>query len=406
MKNIDTGVSKSRQENTKIIINYIRLNGPVSRTDIFANTPISKATVTRIVEELVKDDIVVEVGVENTEIGRKPVYLKINPKAYCCIGIDLKRRSIKVAAFDLDRNVLCKSKESLKYITTEQELLQAIQKVINSILETMHLNKDKIIGIGIGAPGIVDFKEGILVNFNKKHRLVNIKLKQFLENKFNIPVYIDNNPNTKVLGEYWHRNRSNYESIVYVVCNDGIGSGIIVDGHVLRGKNNSAGEIGHVKVIIDGKQCGCGKCGCLEAYCSTDEIEKEVIGELEKGNKSLVTDYIGQQFEKITYELISKCTGLGDEVCSRVIDKAQKILGISISNIINLINPDIIILAGEFFEYDRRSVENVKNYAMKEVLIDSVGDDIQFIHRKLEDEFNEIGAATLVYNTIFSNKAH
>ena len=140
MRNINTGVSRSRQENKKIIINYIRLNGPVSRTDIFANTPISKATVTRIVEELVKDDIVVEVGVENTEIGRKPVYLKINPKAYCCIGIDLKRRSIKAAAFDLDRSVLYKSKESLRNITTEQGLLEVVEKVINTILEKMYRN--------------------------------------------------------------------------------------------------------------------------------------------------------------------------------------------------------------------------------------------------------------------------
>lgn len=393
--------NKSIIGNRKILLNYIRVNEPVSRTDVYQNTPLSKPTVSRIVDDLVKSNILMEIGVDQTAVGRKPISLKVNPKAFYCIGLNITRKYVKGAILDIDRNIAARKEESIRYVKDEKELLEVVKKVIEKLISHSELSIHNIIGIGIGVPCIVDYETGSLVDFDLKKDLRVVQLKQYLEEAFSLPVYMDNNANTRVMGEYWYGYGKGHKNIIYAMCNDGIGSGIIAEGNILRGKNSVAGEIGHQKVEINGRSCTCGKKGCLEAYCSTDAVEATVKDELKKGTRSIITDYINEDFDSITFELISKCTSDMDTLCSDIIDKAEKILGLGIANIINILNPDIIIFSGEFFKYREGVLDRVKAYA-SELVIHSVGEDTIFIHREAEDILGEASAATLVYKDIFN----
>ncbi|GKX32260.1 transcriptional regulator [Vallitalea longa] len=395
--------NKNLSGNKMILLNYVRINELVSRTDICNNTLLSKPTVSRITDELVKNNLLIEVAdsyVTNANIGRKPILLKINPKAFYCVGIDIERTSIKGAVLDINRNIITRKEESIKYIKDDNEFMKDVKNVIEKLVIQSKINKQLILGIGISVPCTVDYNTGKLIDYSLNSIPKEIHLKKYLEDKLSIPVYIDNNANIRVLGEYWYGFGRGYKNIIYIMCNHGVGSGIIVEGNILRGKNSVAGEIGHQKIDKNGRTCTCGKKGCLEAYCGTEAICMNVKDELSKGMSSEIRDYICEDYRKITFELINKCASNKDNLCSNILDKAEQTLGIGIANLINILNPEIIICSGEFFKYREDVMERVKEHT-KEQLFNLMGDDTRFAYRKDEDILSGVSPAALVFKNTF-----
>jgi predicted NBD/HSP70 family sugar kinase len=394
------GTASLRQKNKIEIINYIRQYGPVSRTEIYERTNISKSTVTRVVENLVSCGIVEEVGLgENEYAGRKPIYLQLNFSYYCCIGMNISRNTIRASVIDLGKNILEQKKISIKDIKDEKTLLERISEIINSLIKKTQFSIDRVLGIGIGAPGIVNYDEGVLIDFNPKLGIKNIKLKEYLEEIFDLPIYVDNNPNTRVLGEYWYGYGVGYNNIAYIVCDEGIGAGIITDGNILRGKNNITGEFGHMIVDIDGQKCNCGRYGCVEAYCSTELIERAVNEGIKESSTSLLKDYIDANGEKLTFNLVCQFYDK-DEICKEVLDNVIRVLSIGLFNLMAILNSDIIILSGELFDHNDLIFEKVvlktKKYLFKST------EQIEFKKRKTKDYIYEVGAAALVYKDYFT----
>lgn len=396
--------NKSVDGNKMTLLNYVRVNEPVSRTDICNNTSLSKPTVSRITEELVKNDLLIEYNESvstNSSIGRKPVLLTINPKAFYSVGIDIERTSIKGSVVDINRNIIARKEQSIRYIKNENEFMDNVKNVIEKLILESKVNDDCILGIGISVPCTVNYNKGVLIDYDINSIPKEINLKKYLEDNLSIPVYIDNNANIRVLGEYWYGLGKGYENIIYIMCNHGVGSGIIVEGNILRGKNSVAGEIGHQKIEKNGRTCTCGKKGCLEAYCGTQSICMTVKDKLNKGERSLITDYIHEDDNKITFELINKCASNNDNLCKDVLKQAKQTLGMGISNLINILNPEIIICSGEFFKYRENVLMRVEKYT-KEQLFNLMGDDTVFAYRKHEDILTGVSAAALVFKNTFN----
>lgn len=398
-KNIK-GTSALRQKNRIQIIDYIRKNAPVTRIDIFNGTKISRPTITRIVKQLVEEKIVEESGIVETHAGRKPIYLKLRKSALCCLGMNIYRNSISASIIDLDKNILMSKKDSISNIQSEEEFLECVLRMIYKLIDESKIMINHVIGIGIGSSGVVDYDRGVLYNFNPYLNIRNIHLKDFLEEELSIPVFVDNNPNTRALGEYWYGYGKGYKNIAYIVCGEGIGSGIIADGNILRGKNNFTGEFGHMTVAVNGRQCNCGRKGCVEAYCSTEQIEKILSEDLMKVDESPIKDYCGHNGETISYSLICEFYEK-DKYCKRVIDQAIEILSIGLSNLMGILNPEIVVLSGELFENNfifHKVVAKIK----ENVFTSSIG-NIEFRKRQQLDYVYEIGAAALVYKAYFNN---
>ncbi|GMQ58513.1 ROK family protein [Vallitalea sediminicola] len=398
-KNIK-GTSALRQKNRIQIIDYIRQNAPVTRIDIFNGTKISRPTITRIVKQLVEEKIVEESGMVETHAGRKPIYLKLRKSALCCMGMNIYRNNIRASIIDLDKNILISKKISIKNVESENEFLEAVLGMIHSLIDESKISINHVIGVGIGSSGVVDYDKGILHNFNPHLNIRNISLKAFLEEKLNIPTFVDNNPNTRALGEYWYGYGRGYKDIAYIVCGEGIGSGIIVDGNILRGKNNITGEFGHMTVAVNGRKCNCGRYGCVETYCSTEGIEKILIERLTGVDKSPVKDFIKENSCKLNYSLICKFYS-EDKYCKEVLDQAINILSIGLSNLMGILNPEIIILSGELFDNDFM-FDQVIDKTKQEVFTNLIG-DIKFKKREQMDYVYEIGAGALVYKAYFKN---
>jgi predicted NBD/HSP70 family sugar kinase len=383
------------------VINCIRKNGPISRTDICSDTGISKPTITRIVEEFIRDELVKQIGAMSATSKRKPVGLSLNPERYYCIGINVTKNRIRAVLADFTMNIVTINRSDIKELNRADFLLDTIDNSIRDLIEKSGIEKTKILGVGIGIPGIVDHNEGIVNDFAVEHKLKNIKLKEFLESKYEFSVFIDNDANTQALGEQWYGYANGYENSIFVNCIEGIGSGIISDGQLLRGKNNVTGELGHMIIDPHGRLCGCGKYGCLGTYSSTEAIENTVKTFVKNGRFSILSDKL-QNIDDADYKMISQCAFDGDKLCMKCLRDAADMLSIGISNLTEILNPEIIILSGELFDVNLDFYELVVEYT-KEKLFSSFSHDVKFFKREINDTIYELGAAVMVYKNFFKD---
>ncbi|HBF37462.1 MAG TPA: hypothetical protein DDW50_09095, partial [Firmicutes bacterium] len=264
------------------------------------------------------------------------------------------------------------------------------------------LDRSKILGVGIGAPGIVDYNRGIILDFAIAHQLVDIHLKDYLWERTGWEIAIDNNANTRALGEYWYGFGAGCQNLIYVICSEGVGNGIIIDGKVLRGKNNFTTGLGHMIVNSDGRLCNCGRHGCIEAYSSTEALEKNTQEALKNGLKSLLLEKAGTQFEKVDYSLICHCAEAGDSLCLQMLEEAAYYLSIGLSNQIGSFNPELIVLSGTLFDASATFFERVKTLTLEKIFSPLAGGVI-IKKRQVRDNLYEVGAATLVFKSFFND---
>ncbi|MCM0649964.1 ROK family transcriptional regulator [Clostridium swellfunianum] len=393
------GNSQIREDHKTKVLNYIRINNAVSRTDIYKSTNISKPTVTRVIEQLLEEGLVIEGGTAagESDVGRRPVYVQINPSAYYCVGVNISKSAIQASIIDLSMNIIYKKTTSIKRINGVDDFKHIVLSCINEILgQVNNIDRSKILGIGIGVPGTVDYNKGTIMTFASKPDIVDVNLKDFIEEELKLQVFIDNNAKTRALGEYWYGYGIGYKNIIFVVCSEGIGSGIITDGNLLRGKNNVTGEFGQMIINVDGGF------NSVEACCALGSVESSVKALLKQGNQSVLIDLAKGDIESIDYKLICKGAAKGDLLCIEQLKHAASILSIGLVNTIQIVNPEIIILSGELFDESEYFYELVKEYT-RDRLLNILTQDTVFARRKVVDGLYEIGAATLIYKRFFQD---
>jgi predicted NBD/HSP70 family sugar kinase len=396
------GTSKIRVEHSSAILNQIRRFGPVSRTEIYEKTTISKATVGRVIEDLLKKGFIRETGSGVSQLGRKPVQIELAPEARYCIGVNISRNHLLVSLVNFTMEVVRKKTLKLKGVDSPEIFKQTVVRNIQELITESGVAPRKILGVGIGAPGIVDYNQGIIVDFATAHWLMDIRLKEYLQTETGWNITIDNNANTRALGEYWYGFGTGCQNLIYVICSEGVGSGIIVDGKVLRGKNNITAGLGHMTVNADGRLCGCGRHGCVEAYSSTEALEKMTREALKQGRKSRVLEQAGNDPEQVDYLLICRCAAEGDALCREKLEEAAAYLSIGLANQIGIFNPEMIILSGTLLDVSPAFFERVKTLTLAKIFSPLAGDVI-FKKRQVRDNLYEVGAATLIFKSFFKD---
>lgn len=385
--------SNTKEINKRKILNYIRKYESVTRTQIFESTGISRPTVTRVIEALLNEKVVEETGINSvSSIGRKQAYIKFNPDAFYFIGINISKYTIQIALVNFEMKIVETDIVSIKKVTTNEEFLKIVADTIEKLITSTNIDYKKLIGIGVGVPGIVDYCNGIIINFALDNKLTHLKIKEYLEDIFKVTVYIDNNANTRALCEYWYGYGAEYKNIIYVICSEGIGSGIIADSKILRGKNNITGELGHM--LVDSNH------GCIEECCSLEAIENAVKNAVIKGEKSIILEKTQNDISKINFKLISECVKENDPLCLKITNGIIDILGTGLSNLIIILNPEIVILAGALFD-DNKIIYNKLIDNIKSKLMFYTAQNIKFINREKDDNLYLVGAATLVYRILF-----
>ena len=300
------------------------------------------------------------------------------------IGIDLGGTNLRVALVSGEGEIIRKIKEP-----TSENILDAIFKAAGSFFS------DEIVGIGIGVAGLIDRKSGSVLVSPNLHILEEIDLVNEIRGRFGIPVFIENDANAAAFGEMWAGAGKGFSNFILFTLGTGVGGGIIYNRKLL----NISAEIGHMSIDADGEKCPCGNSGCLESYASVRAILSKAFSVLEKDRESLLRESCGGNFYKLTTEDIYKAALNGDSLARELLRNAGRYLGIGIANIINMMSPEAIILAGGLIGawniYIQEAIKEASRRALKQLF-----DRVEIIPSSLRDDAGIIGAAGLVFQEV------
>lgn len=336
-------------EEARNIFGLVQKQGPLTKNRLVQITGMKLTTLNRIMEPLEASGFLVENGTEESSGGRKPSLYSINSNKYVSIGIDISRTYAQVLITSIDMEIKYKKLIAMDESCTPQKTVNDLSLVITEAIENLKLQKQSVLGIGIGTVGPLDRSKGVIINpvnfpapgWN------NVPIKSMVEDKLGLPVFIDNGANTSVLAEYLFGKGKNYGNTSYFICGVGIRTGAISSGIIVRTINDTEDAFGHMVIDVDGDKCTCGNYGCIECYSSIPSITNKFVSAMKKGRNSIVIKPVDQ----INYLDICSAAANGDELAREIIISAATIFGAGLANYINLLSPGLVILSGPLISH-------------------------------------------------------
>jgi predicted NBD/HSP70 family sugar kinase len=325
-----------RAINRSHVLNAIKSDGPIGRADIARRTGLSPATVTSITAKLIAQNLVLEKAAGDSSGGRPPILLGINPRGGYVVGVKLTEATAVCALTDLDATILAKTSMTLSGNQPEQ-VVDDLARMLPKFTRDHGISRKQLIGIGIGLAGIVDADKGVLRQ-SPIYGWQNIPLREMLQSRLHVPVYIENDVNTLTLTEKWFGHGQGMDNFLTVTVGRGVGLGVVVNGQFYRGQTGGAGELGHMVIDPEGPPCECGKRGCLETYVGDPGLLREAM-EAAAGGKLPAT--------VTTIEQLLDFAQQGNPAAREIFAHAGTVLGLGIANLITLFDPQKIIISGE-----------------------------------------------------------
>jgi len=310
------------------------------------------------------------------------------------VGVDLGGTKILAGVVDTKTGRLVASKKKKTKQATHTTLIERITSAVNEAMETAGIDRRSVGGIGVGAAGMVDRKEGVLLAAANLG-INNVPITEPLNEYYGVPTKLGNDVEVATLAEKYFGAGRNCEHFACVFVGTGIGSGIVVNGELIRGATGTAGEVGHTILFPDGRQCGCGHLGCLEAYASRTAIAKVLKGAIDRGVTSSVASKIDETKGILRSKTIAEAIDEGDKLVSGAIIDGARYLGIGLASVVNFFNPERIILGGGLVEAVDLYFETVKE-EVKARSLPIPGKKLKVVKAGLGDYAGIVGAALLV----------
>ncbi len=330
-------VKKANQEmlkklNRQMVLNYIRKNNMVSRAELTEYTKLSPTTVSLITSELIEKNLVLELGIGESSGGRRPVMLGINPNARYAISVILKPKGAICALVDLECNIV--EEYDIKCpIKGTHSVTTVLRQCIEDIFNTYGDIKYNIAGVGISAPGIIG-EDGCIL-YSAPLNVKDFDIVEVLKAEvYDMDYFVFKDTDALILGEYNFGIGKKYRNFAYIMVEDGVGMSYIKDGKLFRPSSMGGFELGHMTIDLDGPICRCGNRGCLGTTISEDYIVEKY---------KTMSHSKNEEFRLID---IVSLSNNGDDIARHVLEEQAKILGIGIANILNMLNPELIVIGG------------------------------------------------------------
>jgi predicted NBD/HSP70 family sugar kinase len=333
--------STPREINRQIVLNLVREHQPISRADLARRMNVGRGMVTSLVDELLAEGAVYEGATVDAPRGRKPKMLYVRTRDRLVVAVDVRFSRTYIMLADFAGTAI--SLETFETMAEPAELITELVSRIRRLLAT-HGGAGRCEGVGVVVPGVVDQRSGRVLS-SPQLGWRDVELRDTLSQALGLSVQIENAPIACALAQMWlgQRGTDAPADFVYVTVSDGVGAGIVVNGEVVRGSGNAAGEFGHVPLGPTGPRCLCGNVGCLEAYTS---------------NLATISRYLGHEFSPAQTRRLLQETGLtisdvmararsGDERARHALEETARHLGTGLAMIINALNPAQIFIGGE-----------------------------------------------------------
>ncbi|MDI6781314.1 MAG: ROK family protein [bacterium] len=308
------------------------------------------------------------------------------------IGIDIGGTKIDVGLIEPSGKIL----ERMRIWTNVHEGLNAVVQNIYDAIEKVTAGiKTSIRGIGIGAPGQVDVKNGIVL-FAPNLKWKDVEMKRIIHERYRLPVEIENDANCGALAEAKLGAGSKSNNLIWITVGTGIGGGIIIDGNLIQGANFAGGEIGHMTMKKNGPVCGCGNKGCLEALAAGPAIIHQIRKKINSGTQTTILKVVDNDLNRITVEIAANAADVGDSLSLKVLNKAGEYLGIGVTNLANILNPEVIILGGGVMEVAGHHLLKIIKDTVQNRALSVAKNNLKIELSKLGNDAGLIGASLLV----------
>lgn len=342
-------------QNKSTILNAIRNKGSISRIELAHQTGISPPTVTRIVNSLMEEKLVRNVGIGNSSGGRPPVILEFAADSCFVIGIDWGLTHVNGILADLNGEIIYERDIPHGLSNNIEEDLERVCDMIRYLLGGHLISPESLKGIGIAAAGYINKKTGN-IEFSPVQKWQNVDIVTPLQEAFHVPVFIDYLSRVMALSEHLYGCGRDIRDLIFVSVDYGLGAGILQDGHTVQGYDGFSGEIGHIYVEppagYEDRICVCGKKNCLAEFVSGRGIAKTAQKVVLQNKDSLLWELCGGNPENLNSKMVGEAAEEGDPVSITILKEAARILGIKIANISNILNPEAVILGGKICRSD------------------------------------------------------
>jgi len=382
----------------KSIIKRLTLTGMATIAELCKETDFSIPTVTKIISELIEEGIVFEEGKVGTAGGRRPFQYGINPNACYFLGVEVKRSSVNIGIQDFNNNFV-KLSENISYtLENTKESLFSLCSVINQFVTDSGVLRDKIIGACINLSGRINSRKGFSYSyffFEEK------PLSEIIESQIHIKTFLENDTRAMAYGEYNSGVVQDEKDVIFVNIGWGVGIGIICNGNLYYGKSGYSGEFGHSPVYNNEIICHCGKKGCLETEISGVALERKFKKALENGSKSVLSGK--KAIENITIDdILAAVTKNEDTLAIEIIEEIGGELGRYLSMLINIFNPELVILGGALAETGMYLGLPIRT-AIQKYSLSLVSLDMELKISTLGSKAGVIGACYILRDKLFHN---
>ncbi len=315
------------------------------------------------------------------------------------LGIDLGGTSIKAGVVDHQGRVVAKSSAATHGKDGPDAVLKDIAKLAATIVEQAKLKMDQIQAVGIGSPGPIDFENGRLASAPNLPAFRDVPIRDRIAAATGRPAFLENDANAAALAEYWigAGQDPKIRHLVALTLGTGIGGGVVVDGKIVHGGFGNAGEAGHLIVMPNGRLCGCGQRGCIEAYASATHTAKRAAEAIEAGETSTLTDVTTKQNRALTAKDVFDAAKANDALALRIVDETALYLGITCVSLCRLLDPQIIVLAGGMVEAGDFLIDKVRQ-AFTSQNWQMAKPRVRIVPPQLGSDAGLIGAAAVAWN--------
>ena len=401
-ENNSGGQSLFRARNISLVINTINQHEPITKRELVKLTGLSFAKINSIILKLNEESLTLESGKEESGGGRPSALYQINPNYKLIIGVELSHTRVNTIIGNLKGEILYKDSKSFDKSSGKDFVVNTLLESIRRTIDNLSISKQKLLGIGVAIAGLVNPKEGTTRPFPYLVDWGDLSIKNLIEKEFNVESYVENVANVAALAEFNFGNGKGKKNVLYLNIGSGLGMGIILNGALYEGATGTAGEFGHITVDENGPICECGNVGCIEALASTKAVIRRAKTLLEQGVISGLNELAEGDIEKINFEMICRAVNDGDKLSFNLLDEMGRNLGEGIVTLINLFNPETIILGGKVDKSCGVIMDSIMNVVQKHALeIPRRATEILF--SKLGDNSIVIGATIPLIENFFSN---
>jgi len=360
-------------------------------------TALFPTTVTSAVNELIRDGLVCESGTGVSSGGRKPILVQFSPDNKFLIGVSIDNSSISIAEMNLEATVKRKQDFAVHSMTGDAVVAFILESIAAFLQPYGDLSA--CVGVSVIAPGIVDANTGV-IRYNAKLKLRDVPLKQLVEERFGLKVWVDNDANAIALAESNFGNYHHATNLLYITLGDGLGAGIVVNGTVMRGACGGAGEFGHTSIDRSGMRCDCGNAGCLENYVSWPAIYSRILSSITRGKQTMILDLAGGDITRISLPIFLRAAERNDELAQAIVEEVAAYLAAGIVNLVNLFNPEVVILGGYIAQNNQLLIEKVSEQVMEHAL-NILTKGLEIASTSFGEDFHVKGAAALIMQDLF-----